>query len=193
MRPKASAARVETSSVKNSTVRSGAESCLDARHRGEHTRGRERKDPAQRRARAHQKQALAKQLAEDGGPSCAYGEAQAELPLPHRVARLHHHGHIGASDQENQDDQAHENPKRLTVLIVIAANAARGHKLQQRLPLLGIDCADGLLNDLGIRAGDRLLRLHRRNAGVQPRHHAQAPPIWGTIERIVVGGCSPCV
>jgi hypothetical protein len=120
-------------------------------------------------------------------------EAQAELTLPHRVARLHHHGHVGAGDQQHQPDQAHENPHRLAVLIVIAANAARGHKLQQRLPLFGIECADGLLDDLGIGAGDRLLRLHRRNAGPQPRHHAQAPPFWRTVERVVAGGRAPCV
>ena len=122
---------------KNAAIR--AEAGLDLRPGGQQPRSRNREEPTERRSRRHQQQTFREQLAEDGALACADGQPQAELPLPRRVARLHHHGHVGAGDQQHQHDQAHENPHRLTIFLVVAGDASRGNKIQERFPLFGID------------------------------------------------------
>ena len=164
--------------VNAKTLPSGLKPVCDPGPGSQQARCKDRKQPRQGSSRAYEQEAFsAQQLAEYTYPSGANRHAQAEFMLANRVTRLHHHGNIGARDEQDKRNQTHQDCHRNAVSLVVATDTACRDKFQQRLPFPRIDLSDGLLDDRAERAGECLLGLRRRNPRAKSRHHAKVPPL----------------
>lgn len=127
-----------------------------------------------------QQEILREYLAENARSACAERDAQADLLLPRRGPRQKQVGEIGAGQQQYEKSECAENGVDLQemvpvrVLSTIAGSDGHAHGVEINVASR-LQC---VLDRLPEDPGERGLRLHVGDAGLDSPEHTQPPGLW---------------